>query len=105
MRLFRYLTCLLLILVTLPALAFERHFPTNVKRAKLTITNYPNIKINGKDRMLSPAARIWTVNNLTVVPNALGDATFVVNYTEDIEGAIDRVWVLTPEEAAVKLPS
>ena len=85
-------------LVAFAALAFDRPFPAEAKSGTLTITAYPNIEVNGKPRNLSGGARIWSTDNLTVVPNALGSATYRVAYTEDMEGAIDRVWLLTDEE-------
>jgi hypothetical protein len=91
-------------LPTLPALAAEpRPFPANAKRGKISFGYAPDIAIDGKPRQLSPAARIFSDENLTVVPNMLADAVFIVNYTEDMNGNVDRVWILTPEEA--RLPA
>ena len=81
-------------------LAFDRPIPATAKTGSLTITSYPNIDVNGKPRSLSGGARIWSADNLTVVPNALGNGTYRVAFTEDMEGAIDRVWVLTADEVA-----
>ena len=100
MGLFRILIFLIIAAIALPALAFDRPFPTNAKNGKLVITDYPQIELDGKPRLLSGGARIWSQDNLTVVPNALGSDTHVVVYTEDMEGAIDRVWMLTAEEVA-----
>lgn len=33
----------------------------------------------------------------------LADATFIVNYTEDMNGYIDRIWILTQDE--MRLPA
>ena len=104
MRFHRFLSCMLLAAVSLPALAFERPFPAETKNGKLTITAYPQIMVDGKARLLSGGARIWSTDNLTVVPNALGGGTYMVAYTEDMEGAIDRVWLLTAEEVAALPP-
>lgn len=93
-------------LPTLPVLAAEpRPFPPNTKRGKIAFGYAPDIAIDGKPRQLSPAARIFSDENLTVVPSALADATFVVNYTEDMNGNIDRVWILTLEEARLPAPN
>jgi len=91
-------------LPALPALAAEpRPFPPNAKRGKMAFGYAPDIAVDGKPRQLSPAARIFSDENLTVVPSALADATFIVNYTEDMNGNINLVWILTPEEA--RLPA
>lgn len=96
--------------IALPALAQEsgrepRPFPPSAKRGKMT-PGYapPDITIDGKLRQMSPAARIFSDENLTVVPGSLSEKNIIVNYTEDMNGNIDRVWILTPEEARMKLP-
>ncbi len=93
--------------ITLPALpvlaAEPRPFPPNAKRGKMAFGYAPDIAVDGKPRQLSPAARIFSDENLTVVPSALADASFIVNYTEDLNGNINLVWILTPEEA--RLPA
>ena len=98
----RIMLFLLGLALTVPLLAhaFERSFPDNARSGKLTVTDYPNVELDGKTRPLSGGARIWSADNLTVIPNALGGATYRVVYTEDLEGAIDRVWILTDEEIA-----
>lgn len=91
-------------LPSLPALAADvRPFPANAKRGKIKFGYAPDIAIDGKLRQLSPAARIFSEENLTVVPNMLADATFIVNYTEDMNGYIDRIWILTQDE--MRLPA
>ena len=91
-------------LPALPALAAEpRPFPPNAKRGKMVFGYAPDIAVDGKPRQLSPAARIFSDENLTVVPSTLADAPFIVNYTEDLNGNINLVWILTPEEA--RLPA
>lgn len=97
--------------IAIPALAQEadrdpRPFPPNAKRGTMT-PGYapPDITIDGKARQMSPAARIFSEENLTVVPSSLGGKDIVVNYTEDMNGNIDRVWILTREEARMKAPN
>ena len=69
----------------------------------MTPANYPEIMINGQSRQLAPGARIWNADNLIEMPAALRGSDFVVNYTEDVQGAIDRVWILDTEEASEPL--
>ncbi len=60
---------------------------------------YPQIVIEGRTRQLSPGARIWNEDNLIQMPASLRGSDLVVNYTEDAQGDIDRVWILTADEA------
>lgn len=79
--------------------AFARPFPGSAKRGTMTPAPYPEIVVNGKSRQLVPGARIWNAENLIEMPAALRGSNFTVNYTETDQGDIDRVWILTPEEA------
>ncbi len=85
-----------------PALAQDRTFPPEAKRGRMTPGYFPDITLDGKPRRLSPAARIFNQDNLVEVPAALRGSDIVVNYTQNADGDIDRVWLLTPEEARQK---
>jgi len=85
--------------LTLPAMAFERPFPALTKRGKMSPAPHPLIVIEGRTRQLSPGARIWNENNLIEMPASIRGSDIVVNYTENAQGEIDRIWILTPEEA------
>ncbi|GAB3547738.1 hypothetical protein GCM10027343_27290 [Noviherbaspirillum agri] len=89
--------------VALPASAFERPFPPSAKRGKMSPAAHPEVVIEGKVRHLSPGARIWNQRNLIEMPAAIRGTNLVVNYTEDAQGKIDRVWILTAEEASKPL--
>lgn len=65
----------------------------------MTPAPYPEIVIEGKMRYLSAGARIWNEDNLIQMPASLRGSNLVVNYTENDQGEIDRVWILTTEEA------
>ena len=69
----------------------------------MTPASYPEIVIDGQLRHLAPGARIWNTENLIEMPAALRGSGLTVNYTEDTQGAIDRVWILSPEEASEPL--
>lgn len=103
MRLRPLLTVLALACATLPAFAFDRPFPQNTKRGTMSPGNYPEIVIDGQLRRLSPGARIWNADNLIEMPAYLRGSDFTVNYTEDMQGAINRVWILNPQEASESL--
>ena len=83
-----------------PAMAFERPFPTHAKRGTMKPDLFPGIIIDGKPRLLTPGARIWNNDNLIQMPASLPAMNVVVNYTEDEWSYIDRVWILTRDEAA-----
>lgn len=94
----------LLILAPLTALAAGRPFPPTAKRGKMTPAIHPAIVIDGKTRLLSPAARIFNQDNTIDMPASLRGRDIVVNYQEDSDGQILNVWMLTPEEARERLP-
>ncbi|MDB5838220.1 MAG: hypothetical protein JWQ23_172 [Herminiimonas sp.] len=96
---------LALILSILPAYAFERLFPPIAKRGTLSTEDYPTITINGKVRQLSAGAWIRNENNTIDMPASLRGRRFVVNFTENNQGEIDRVWILSPTEANAVPPN
>lgn len=87
-------------ITALPALAFERNFPPHAKRGMMKPDIFPTIIIDGKPRILTPGARIWSAVNLTQTPSSLLPQAVVVNYTENDSAYIDRIWILTAAEAA-----
>ena len=99
MQIPRLLLSCVLVAVTVSAHAFERPFPKNAKRGVLEPAPYPTVVINDKTRNLSAGARIWNQKNLIQMPASLRGDKFVVNYTEDTQGRIDRIWILTEDEA------
>ncbi len=86
----------------LPARADDRVFPPEARRGRMTPGYFPDITLDGKPRRLSPAGRIFNQDSLVEVPAALRGRDIVVNYTQNADGEIDRVWLLTPEEARRK---
>jgi hypothetical protein len=103
MRPVRLLMIFLLATLAFSAMAVDRDFPASALRGKLTITDYPNVTVNGQALRLSPGSRIWNTQQLTQIPNSLGADTYQVNYTLNIQGDIDRVWILTTDEASQKI--
>ena len=71
----RLLILALLATTALSAAAFERTFPASAKRGKMTPANFPAIVIDGKQRALSPAARIFNQDNLIEMRTAHGVQT------------------------------
>jgi len=92
------LACLAAMVLAAPASAFDRQFPPAARRGTLTPAAYPEVVIDGSLRRLAPGARIWNEKNLIVLPASLrGSAP--VNYTEDASRQIDRIWMLSADEA------
>jgi len=100
-----FLIVILAAVCTFPAFAFNRPFPVNARRGTMSLDSYPAITIDGKVRRLSVGARIWNRKNLIEMPAYLHGSDLTVNYTVNSQGDIDRVWLLTPEEASRPLPS
>lgn len=89
---------------SLPAQALDRLFPPNVKRGTLSNVDFPSVSLNGSQRKLAPGAWIRNENNTIDMPVTLRGREFIVNYTENPQGEIDRVWILSPAEASAPLP-
>ncbi len=98
----RHLLLAALALAATAAYADPREFPPHAKRGRMTPGYFPDIVIDGKTRRLAPAARIVNEDNLAELPAALRGSNIVVNYTVNADGDIDRVWLLTAEEARRK---
>ena len=89
--------------IGLPAAAqVQRDFPQNALRGAVVVGVAPEIRLNGRDARLAPGARIRDGNNMSVVPGALIGGRFLVHYTVDTLGLVKDVWILRPEEAAVR---
>jgi hypothetical protein len=88
-----------------PALAFERLFPPIAKRGQLSLEDYPTIVLNNKERRLSAGAWIRNQNNTIDMPVSLRGRQYTVNYTENAQGEINRVWILSPQEAEQTAPA
>ncbi|WP_363498358.1 hypothetical protein [Burkholderia sp. LMU1-1-1.1] len=105
LRMITLLGALLTASLAPPALAFERPFPPDVLRGKMTPGYFPDVGIDGKARKLSPSARIFNQENTIDMPSSVRGKDIVVNYTVDAMGEIDRIWILTGDEAARKIPT
>ena len=81
-----------------------RHFPQNALRGKVVFGAPPAIRMNGVDTHFSSGYRIHGQDNLLVMSAQLQGSTAVVDYTTDIEGHVFEMWILTPNEAAVRWP-
>jgi hypothetical protein len=80
----------------------QRAFPPNALRGAIVIGEAPEIALNGRAARLAPGARIRDGNNMSVVPSGLLGGRFLVHYTVDTSGLVKDVWILRPEEVAVR---
>lgn len=80
-----------------------RNFPINAVRGTISFKAPPEVVVDGKTERLSPGARIRDKQNMMAMTGALNGQEFIVNYRrENIGGMVSEVWLLTPEEIAVK---
>lgn len=101
----RFLISFFLAVSVLSAHAFDRPVSPLAKRGTMSPAIYPAIVINGKMRNLAVSARIWNEDNLIEQPAYLRATEVVVNYTENQDGDIDRIWILSKDEASRPLSS
>lgn len=79
-----------------------RPFPANALRGTLTVTQPPEVLLNGQATRLSPGARIRGADNLLQMSGSLVGQALLVNYTVEPTGGVHNVWILTADEAARK---
>ena len=89
----------------MPAIAqFVRIFPDSAVRGKIAFKSPPQIEVDGKADRLSPGARIRDELGMLAMTGTLQGKEFVVNFRrEPGTGLVHEVWLLTAEEAKVKL--
>lgn len=100
-----FLSAFLLSTLTYSVAAYERPFPANAKRGTMTPAVYPAIIIDDKERMLSPGAQIFNTDNRIEMPAAVRGSKIAVNFTENNQGQIHRIWMLSRQEAGKPLPN
>jgi hypothetical protein len=81
-----------------------RPFPPNAVRGVLTVTQPPEVLMNGKADRLSPGSRIRGANNMLVMSGAIVGQAMLVNYVREPNGNIHDVWILTEAEASQPAP-
>lgn len=76
-----------------------RTIPADAKRGEIRHVGQMDVEIDGKKMRLSPGAQIRDPGNLIVLPAAL-PAGAKVKYLLDPQEMVQRVWILSPQEAA-----
>lgn len=87
------------------AAAGGRNFPIGTLRGSLLVVSSPEIQLDGQAERLAPGVRIRSPQNTLVMPANLTGQNLLVNYRRDPTGAVNEVWILTPEEAQAKRAS
>ena len=81
-----------------------RSFPVAAVRGNIAFKSPPQIEVDGKADRLSPGARIRDEQGMLAMTGALEGKAFVVNFRrEAATGMVHEVWLLSAEEAKVKL--
>lgn len=80
-----------------------REFPLTALRGVVSFSGPPAVELNGAPALLAPGTRLHGTDNLLVLPTTLTGSKHIVHYTiEDSTGMIKELWVLRPEERAIK---
>ena len=81
----------------------QRAFPQNAMRGALVMGAPPEVTLNGQLARLSPGVRVRNQANMLEMTGGLIGQRLLVNYTlEETSGLVNNVWILRPEEAAVR---
>jgi hypothetical protein len=80
-----------------------RAFPPDALRGAMVFGDYPAILLNGRATQLAPGARVRGADNMNLMTPGIVGAKLLVHYTLDLgTDRVKDVWILTPDEAAVK---
>jgi len=81
-----------------------RTIPADAKPGVMSPVHGMTVEIDGKRIDLAAGAQIRDGRNMIVVPNAL-PPNMIVRYLLDPDGKVRRVWILSPQEAALLPPT
>ena len=77
----------------------HRPFPAQALRGELSITAWPEARLNDQSVRLAPGARVRGADNLLRPPASLTGQTLLVHYTvEATTGLLMEVWLLNDAE-------
>ncbi len=83
--------------------ALPRPIPEDAVKAKAAFMRPGVVQVKGKSLRLSPGAQIRDTHNRIVLPSHIR-GEYTVRMRLDNNGQVHRVWILTPEEAALPEP-
>jgi hypothetical protein len=72
--------------------------PANGIYGEMKAFQYPQAQIDKKTLRLSPGAKVFSTQNLVLMPGMV-PASAPVLYRLDVNGQITQMWLLTPDEA------
>jgi len=84
------------------AQSIVREFPRTALRGTLEVIAPPEVMLDGKTERLSPGSHIHSPQNMLMMSGSLVGQKWVVNFTRESTGLVREVWLLTPEEVALK---
>ena len=84
------------------SMAAVRNFPETAMRGRLRVTYPPVVLMDGRPDRLSVGGLIRDTQGRAVLSATLAEQDLIVNYRRDGFGEIAEVWLLTPEEAALR---
>lgn len=83
-----------------------RRLPDRAKAGALGILKvsiFPEASLNGQAVTLAPGTRIFSMNNMIILPGTIQNEAIAVLYRKDMLGQVIEAWVVNREEiAAVK---
>ena len=88
----------LLLLAASLAGAQVRSIPQDARVGQIRHLQDMVVEIDGAAQQLAPGAQIRDASNRIILPIAIPSGT-LVKYLVDANGQVQRVWILTPEEA------
>ncbi len=83
--------------------ALPRPIPDDAVKAKMQFAPAGVVQVKGETLRLSPGAQIRDTSNRIVLPSHIR-GEYTVRMLLDNGGQVHRVWILTPEEAAMPEP-
>ncbi len=91
------------VVLAAPAAAqMQRQFPASALRGVIVVEDNAELRLNGRAAQFSPGVRVRDQANMIQLTGALVGQKLRVNYTIDTSGLIKDVWILRPEEEAVR---
>lgn len=82
-----------------PAVGVPRILPNGTIKGEMSVSSPTSAIIDGQQVMLAPGVQIRDPFNMMVLPGMI-QRTVPVRYQKDITGAVNRVWILSAQEAA-----
>jgi hypothetical protein len=82
-----------------PAVGIPRLLPNGTSKGELSVSSPTTGQIDGKDVILSPGVQIRDPYNMMVLPGMIRQPV-PVRYLTDVAGFVNRVWILSAQEAA-----